>query len=153
MFVDGVSIPDSASFQQAAILRAGPGKRLPDPTNPLIVLRDGRPAIGSSSIGAGLHPNTIGSLINALDFGMNPGEANAAPELLNRDSEGRAQFLAGQFQAATLEALKRMGLDYREVSDFDEILPSKGWWVGVSIDPATGVRQGTGSTKGTALAY
>ncbi len=153
IFVDGVSIPDSASFQQAAVLKAGPGNRLPDPTNPLIVLRDGKPVIGSSSIGAGLHPKTISSLVNVLDFGMNPGEANAAPELLNPASDGRMKFLKGQIRPEVLKALKAKGLDYVEVSDFMDILSAKGWWVGAAIDPKTGARQGTGSVPETAIAY
>src|SRR5262249_12693405 len=43
LFVGGISIPDSAAFQQAAMKEAGPGKRLPDPMCPLIVLHAGRP--------------------------------------------------------------------------------------------------------------
>ena len=52
IMVDGISIPDSAWFQQKQILRAGPGNRLPDPTNPCIITRDGKPFLGSSSIGS-----------------------------------------------------------------------------------------------------
>ena len=43
IFVDGVSIPDSASFQQRQIADVGAGVRLPDPSNPLIVLREANP--------------------------------------------------------------------------------------------------------------
>jgi gamma-glutamyltranspeptidase / glutathione hydrolase len=47
IFVDGISIPDSAVFQQRAILNAGPGMRLPESTNPLIVLKNGKPLLAS----------------------------------------------------------------------------------------------------------
>jgi gamma-glutamyltranspeptidase/glutathione hydrolase len=43
IFVDGVSIPDSATFQQLQIARIKPGDRLPDTTNPVIVLKNDKP--------------------------------------------------------------------------------------------------------------
>src|SRR5262249_51497305 len=46
LFVDGVSIPDSARFQGEEIARAGPGNRLPNGMSPLIVCRDGKPVLG-----------------------------------------------------------------------------------------------------------
>ncbi len=70
IFVDGVSIPDSASFQQSLIARIKPGDRLPDTTNPVIVLKDGKPYLASSCIGSALHQNTMSNLVNVLDFGM-----------------------------------------------------------------------------------
>src|SRR5262249_26842531 len=42
LFVDGVSIPDSASLQQPLVSNAGPGKRLPDTINTVIVLKAGK---------------------------------------------------------------------------------------------------------------
>src|SRR5215510_12141290 len=43
IFVDGISIPDSASFQQSQIARIKPGDRLPEGTNPVIVLKNDKP--------------------------------------------------------------------------------------------------------------
>jgi hypothetical protein len=40
IFVDGISIPDSATFQQPVIAKLKPGDRLPDTTNPVIVLKN-----------------------------------------------------------------------------------------------------------------
>src|ERR1017187_3435382 len=45
----------SAVFQQRPILDAGPGMRLPESTNPLIVLKGGKPELASVAIGSGLH--------------------------------------------------------------------------------------------------
>jgi len=42
IFVDGVSVPDPAAFQQRLISQTGPGKRLPDLTEPLIIAKDGK---------------------------------------------------------------------------------------------------------------
>jgi gamma-glutamyltranspeptidase / glutathione hydrolase len=49
IFVDGVSIPDSATFQQGAIAGAGPGSRLPDTTNLVLVLREAEPVLASAA--------------------------------------------------------------------------------------------------------
>src|SRR5262249_37519229 len=83
IFVDGVSIPDSASFQQVEIAQAGPGNRLPDVMNPVMVTKDGQPKLASACIGASLHETTIQHLVSVLDFGMAPHEAVDAPVFLN----------------------------------------------------------------------
>jgi gamma-glutamyltranspeptidase/glutathione hydrolase len=74
--VDGITIPDAASFQQtaiqAAIHAAGQGARLPDPINPVLVLKGGKPVLGASSIGSGLYEFTVQGLVNILDYGMGP---------------------------------------------------------------------------------
>src|SRR4030095_16228531 len=62
IFVDGISIPDSANFQQQMIARTGPGKRLPETTNPLIVLKDGKPVLASTAVGSGLHQAMLQNL-------------------------------------------------------------------------------------------
>src|SRR5215510_1927980 len=70
IFVDGISIPDSASFQQSQIARIKPGDRLPETTNPVIVLKNEKPYLASSSVGSALHQTTMSNLVNVLDFGM-----------------------------------------------------------------------------------
>src|SRR5215475_2328899 len=70
IFVDGVSIPDSATYQQSQIARIKPGDRLPDTTNPVIVLKNDKPYLASSCTGSALHQNTMSNLVNVLDFGM-----------------------------------------------------------------------------------
>jgi gamma-glutamyltranspeptidase/glutathione hydrolase len=79
LFVDGVSIPDSASFQQQEIARAGRGNRLPDAMNPVVVTRSGKPVFTSASIGSSLHEITIQGLVNVLDLEMPAGAAACAP--------------------------------------------------------------------------
>src|SRR5262249_6947888 len=72
IFVDGVSIPDSACFQQEAIKQVGAGIRLPDPMNPHIVLKNSKPILASSCMGDSLHEIAIQNLVSILDFGMQP---------------------------------------------------------------------------------
>src|SRR5262249_21624383 len=63
IFVDGVSIPDSAAVQQSQIARIKPGDRLPETTNPVIVLKNDKPYLASSCIGSALHQTTMSNLV------------------------------------------------------------------------------------------
>ena len=143
--VDGICVPDSAGFQQAQIAAAGPGARLPDPTNPALVLRDGKPVLASSSIGAGLHPHTLQRLVAVLDQGLDPAAAMAVPalHLAAWDEQGAAtaQVSQGAFDAQLLEDVRALGQPIREL-DGGAVLAATGYWVGIRIDPASGRLEG-----------
>jgi gamma-glutamyltranspeptidase/glutathione hydrolase len=68
--VGGISIPDSAGFQQALLSTVKPGDYMPNVTNPNIVLRNGKPVLVSSSIGTGLIQTTLQCLHAFLALGM-----------------------------------------------------------------------------------
>jgi gamma-glutamyltranspeptidase/glutathione hydrolase len=149
--IDGVSIPDAASFQQAvmkaAIDRAGPGARLPDPTNPVMVLKDGRPVIGGSSIGAGLFPATIQSLVYLLDFGLGPQAAVDAPQFIGSAgyATGRERFSivvpANVFPDSVLAQVRALGQPIAVGPG-----TGAGTWTVAMIDPVTHrLRAGTHS--------
>ena len=82
LFIGGVSVPDSASFQQAEIAQAGPGHRLPDLMNPILLTRNGQPALAAVCVGASLHEMMIQCLISLIDFEMPLDRAGAAPFFL-----------------------------------------------------------------------
>jgi gamma-glutamyltranspeptidase/glutathione hydrolase len=140
--VDGVSIPDAASFQQAVmkatIARMGPGARLPDPTNPVIVLRDGKAIAGGSSIGSGLFPATIQSLAYLLEFGLGPQAAVDSPQIIGTAGYGsqRERFTAaalpGVFEESILARVRELG---QPVTVGQGTGP--GTWVVATIDPVT----------------
>jgi len=145
IFVDGVSIPDSAAYQQEAIATAGPGARLPDPTNPLLVLRKGRPVLVSSSIGGGLHQETLQCLSWVLDGGRSPGAAIDEPSFLlpafGAFGRTTGQVSKGEFDTELLEATRELG------QPIDEVGPeiqggARGYWIGIRIDPETGALEG-----------
>jgi gamma-glutamyltranspeptidase len=109
LFVGGISIPDAGAFQQAAILETGAGKRLPESMCPLIVLKDDKPVLGSSAIGAGLHQQTLQVLTSVLDFGMDPEAAVEQPAFLMADfaaSPPLAQVERGKFDGKLLDAVR-----------------------------------------------
>ena len=68
--IDGVIIPDSAAHQQEMMAAAGAGNRLPDPTNPVIILRDGVPSCCCNNwTGA---PEGLPRLLTMLDADLLP---------------------------------------------------------------------------------
>ncbi len=147
IFVAGVSIPDSASFQQEAIKQAGPGNRIPDPMTPLIVTRAGKPILATSVIGAGLHQRNVQVLANIFDFGIDAQSAVDAPALLAPEwSENRSvtRVGAGSFDPVVLEGVRKLGHEVK-------VLPRPGcqafagFWVGIEIDPKTGHLRGAGT--------
>jgi gamma-glutamyltranspeptidase/glutathione hydrolase len=158
IFVDGVSIPDSAVFQQALIARTGPGRRLPDPTEPLIVARDGQPVAALASIGAGLHQKTVATLLNLIDFGMDIKAAVDEPSMhipaYGSTGIGAQQVFEGDFCNHLLSDVRELGLGVIEVPNTWQTRAPRGYVIGASID-AEGVRRGvaTDTANGRALAY
>ena len=145
IFVGGVSIPNSAAFQQKTIQEAGPGKRLPNAINPLIVFQADRPVLACSATGRGHFEKTILTVVNILDFGMNPKSAVDAPYLFAPDLTSESLSVQpigeGDFEQRLLDDLVAKGLRIR-------IIPAQirgrmiGLWSGIQIDPNTGLLKG-----------
>ena len=120
IFIDGVSIPDSASFQQYSILKAGPGNRLPDPLCPGIIFKDNKPYMGFSSIGNGLFEQSFISLMSVLDFNATPQEAIDQPYIgyINLDKDGKKfrTLEPNKFSVELINELKEKGVNIEENS-------------------------------------
>lgn len=152
IFVDGVSIADPAASQQQLILETGPGKRLPDGMEPLIISRDGKPFIALASIGGGLHQATNSVLFNIMDFNMDLKEAINAPSLHTPKflASGAIipQVYSADFSHELLAGVKELGLEV-------EVMPytggSPGWVIGAMIDP-DGLRKAVPSLRGNGVA-
>jgi gamma-glutamyltranspeptidase/glutathione hydrolase len=153
-----VSVPDSASFQQLLISQVGPGVRLPDPTEPLIITKDGEPVAALSSIGSGLHQKTIATLMNFIDFGMGIKDAVDEPSWhLPAFSDlglGAQQVFEGDFCNHLLEGVREMGLEVNEVGKGMESRAPRGYVIGASVD-ADGAKKAvaTDTVNGRAVAY
>jgi gamma-glutamyltranspeptidase/glutathione hydrolase len=128
IFIDGISIPDAASFQPREIAKAGPGHRLPNGMNPILILRDGKPVLGSSAVGGGLHYKTLQTLANILEFNMDPQTAVDTPAFLPNGVE------EGTFDPKVLKAVQALGMKVKILSR-SQIQP--GYWVGLQIDPTS----------------
>lgn len=143
LFVDGISIPDSAAFQGADIQKAGPGNRLPNGMSPLIVCRDGKPVLGSAATGGGLHAKTLMVLACILDFAMDPQSAVDTPSIVGWNP---GEVEVDTFSNQLLDELRKMGQKI-EIASPQKANMSRGYWVGAQIDPKTGRMRG-GVTRG-----
>jgi gamma-glutamyltranspeptidase/glutathione hydrolase len=141
IFVNGVSIPDSASFQQQAIASIPPGSRLPATIHPGIALKDNKVALGFGSTGSGSGTRSLAALLSVLGHGMTPQQAIDAPALGSFvlvpgvPPELAMTVGEGDFSDAYLKTLEDLG---------QATTPSnvtRGYWLGVWIDPRTGLRR------------
>jgi gamma-glutamyltranspeptidase/glutathione hydrolase len=142
--VDGVSIANNGASAQEFIAKVGPGARLPDSTNPVIVLKNGKPFLATSCIGS-IHIATLQSIYNVLDFNMDPQTAVEMPYFFApalHPSEYNKQTVGeGVFAAEILEAVRAMGQEIKVLSPEEQWL-QLGGWVGIKIDPDTGKLKG-----------
>ena len=144
IIVDGVSIGDPLVNQKAIVAKAGPGNRLPDPTEAGIVMKDGEPVLAFSSMAMGLHQETFQSMTNVLGFGMSPKEALDAPsifmpqiDVVGGDPSAVTQIIRvmdGEFPDEVLEAT---GLPVKKIPA-EERRFAQGLWVGIARDPESG---------------
>jgi gamma-glutamyltranspeptidase/glutathione hydrolase len=155
IFVDGISIPDAADYQQAAIARTEPGGRLADSTIPVIALRDKRPVLASATIGGyGLLDVTLQNLINVLDLGMDPQASVDRPNFHGPfwgfDAHGPAhgeptkEVLDRGFPDSVINGLKKRGQGVYVGADAGM---QTGYWIGIQIDPKNGALSGGASRR------
>lgn len=156
LFVDGISIPDSAAVQPHIVGRVGPGARLPNLTNPSLVTKDGAVVLGSACIGSSLHENMVLALIDVLDHGMTPAESARAPKfwgpIWRRDPVGPPSahptaVSAGTFDEELLRRVEARGQSIERLGAGDRGLRTS-VWLGIQIDPATGRRRAGMSIHG-----
>jgi gamma-glutamyltranspeptidase / glutathione hydrolase len=140
IFVDGISIPDSAAIQQALIASLKPGDRLPEYTFPLIVLKNDKPYLASSSIGAAaVIPVTMSNLVNVLDFSMDPKKSIGTPNFRGPLSLSltNEELVDGDIAKNIVEAVIAKGQPIKLLSK-KEAGNYPGYWVAIQIDQKTG---------------
>jgi len=141
IFVNGVSIPDSASFQQKTIASLPPGSRLPATTHPGIAVKGKKVVLGFGSAGTGSSTRSIAALLSVLGHGMTPQQAIDAPALGSFEfvpgvpPELAATVGEGDFSETFLKSLEDLGQITKPSN------ATRGYWLGVSIDQKTGLRR------------
>jgi gamma-glutamyltranspeptidase/glutathione hydrolase len=155
--VDGISIGDPASFQQAQIKEAGPGRRLPDPTETGLVLDQGKPVLAFASMGAGLHQRTFQGIQNFTVYHMTVDQAIDAPDFflptMSKEAGGYVVTVpSGRFPKSVLEGT---GLKFEEIGSDNARFGGEGVWVAISRDPVTGELRAASHNRSNsaALAY
>ena len=127
IFVDGVSIPDSASSQQILLAQIPPGDPLPNPLNPCIALADGAPVLAGATVGNVVY-SQFHRLVAVLGLGMPPADAVETPMVSGWAFDEIVE--PGTFDQAVLEEAAALGTPIT-VTD-DDMPPA---WVGVAHDP------------------
>jgi gamma-glutamyltranspeptidase/glutathione hydrolase len=141
IFIDGISIPDPACFQQALIEKVGPGKRLPTETVPGLIMKNEKPVLGFACIGGGAINQTFISLLNILDFNMTPQESVEKP--------GIGDFLFTKDKLClTLEPMKFNDSLVYQAEKYNANFYETGsvmsvFWTGLYINTETGKLEGT----------
>ena len=155
--IDGISIGDPGSFQQAQIAQVGPGKPLPDPTETGLLVKDGKPVLAFASMGSGLHQRTFQALLNVAVFGMTVDQAIDAPDfffptLSPKDGGYLIAVPKGRFPKSVLD---EAGYGYVEYEAERSRFGGEGVWVGISRDPKTGLLRAASHNRSNsaALAY
>jgi len=148
IFVDGVSIPDSARIQRDAVAKAGPGSRLPDPGCPLLVLHGGKPVLASAATGYAIPAVMFGHVLDFVDSATKPLPSLQMPYPRGRRvhpaTRAEAQeevFGEGDLSTATIERLRAQGLSIA----IGRRLEQASEWVGIAIDASSGTLSGAAS--------
>jgi gamma-glutamyltranspeptidase/glutathione hydrolase len=146
--VDGIPIPDSASFQQAALAAIKPGDRVPHRIIDTIAFEGDKPVLATGSIGSSLVPESIRVLVCVLGQHQDLAMVMRAPPLLSNVGMSVIERPAWQlpvpfpsdgYSPDFREKLKPLGL---VLSDVPSAVVSslRGTLAAVSIDPKTGRR-------------
>jgi gamma-glutamyltranspeptidase/glutathione hydrolase len=138
--VDGITIGDPASFQQAQIAATQPGGRLASPTETGVLFRDGQAVLGFASMGSGLHQRTFLGLMGVTQYGFTVDEAINAPDFFYPRIDPTTfqttfRVIEGGFPS---EVLDGTGYAYEEVELGQVRFGGEGIWVAISRDPETG---------------
>ncbi len=152
--IDGISIGDPGSYQQALIARIKPGSRLPAPTETGILFKNGQPVLGFASMGSGLHQRTFQCLLNITRFGMTVDEAINTPDFFLPGADPKAGTLTvyvpkGKFSKAVLDEL---GYAYKEFAAGESRFGGEGLWVGISRDPKNGTLRAASHNRNNSAA-
>jgi gamma-glutamyltranspeptidase/glutathione hydrolase len=150
--VDGIAIPDPATFQQSALARLAPGAHLPMPINPAVALRDGRPVLACSSMGAGMHAVAVQQLNSMLRLGADIYTAVGQPLIHAKDIDVDASIAArvadldptqpvsravdDRFDPALLDAVRERGQLISARAKSDPTLP-RGYWGAIATGDTT----------------
>jgi gamma-glutamyltranspeptidase / glutathione hydrolase len=131
IFIDGISIPDSASFQQQQLTRVKPGERLPDPLSPVIGVKNGKPVFASGAIGSALHEATVQSIINVFDLNLDPKQSvdrSMFHGISQRNFKGQ-EITKGEFCKSVLSDVQEKG---QPLDISDDAAP--GFWLGARFN-------------------
>ena len=146
--VDGIPIPDSASFLQVALAKIHSGDGVPHRIIGTIVFEGDTPVLATGSIGSSLVPKSLGVLLGMLGQHQDLATLMRAPPLLSNISMSVIERPAwqlpvpiplGAYSPDLIAKLKQLGLVLDEIPS-TTVAGLRGTLAAVSIDPKTGQR-------------
>jgi gamma-glutamyltranspeptidase len=99
---------------------------------PLLMVREEKPVLGSSTTGGGLHPKHLQGLLNLLDFDMDPQTAVDTPAFVGHGSDVEHDTL----DPKVLDGVRKLGMKISVQSSMETAM-TRGYWVGIQIDPVS----------------
>ncbi|MEE8526606.1 MAG: hypothetical protein V3T72_21935 [Thermoanaerobaculia bacterium] len=123
-------------------------------------MKDGKPVLASSSVGRALHGKAMQNVINMVVYGMDPRASLLAPQFFgpeyDLDENGRPPIYkqrlpTGVFDEEVLARLREMGQEIVLRPAADRV--GVGFWVGLRIDPDSGLVEASASSGGHAVSY
>lgn len=153
IIVQGVAIPNFGGRLKVFLKNAGAGNKTGSVFNPIIVMKDKKPYIGSVSINASLYEKSSIALYNMLEFGMDLQQAQNMPNPLYSDTAEmiNAEYIIEKdFKKKLLDELKSKGIIIMDAgqnsllkqaafSGYDRI---DGLWVAAQADYEAGCNRG-----------
>lgn len=149
-YVDGVSVPGPAGYQQGYIRQVGPGKPLPTMVPNTIGLKNGRPVLATAAAGTALHQETLKVITNLVDYGKAGRESIQAPSFVEpyypettgvMDSD--EIVLTGDYAPEFLDAVRAKGMEVTEVAQ------QGSGGASVNIEPRRGADTPTSAAAGS----
>ena len=134
--VDGIAL----NTAHDVALDAPPGTRAIDGLNPVLVFKNGTPLIAASFFSSGLHAAGFQTLLNLIDYKMNPQQAIGSPRFGPPTSYKPLQMvLDKRFPADWISNYAKQGIVLSQPEGFVDT----GMAMVIAIDPATDLRSGS----------
>lgn len=144
--VDGIPIPDSASFQQDRLASIKPGERLPHEIIDTIIFSGDKPVLATAAIGASLVPESLRVLLGVLGQKQSLQTVMAEPPLIAHLSVSPERLEAiplsiplGAYTEDFVAQAKAAAISLQEIPQ-ETTAGLRGTLAVVAIDPQTGHR-------------
>jgi gamma-glutamyltranspeptidase/glutathione hydrolase len=136
IFVDGISIPDAGSMRQPEMKLRGPGQYLSDAMAPLLLIKDGRPFLGSGSPGMSIRELSLQHVQSIVHDRLDPARAIARRTFYAPGAAFCQRILFDDFPASFIRAVEQKGLCLERAQR------SEDYWTGILFDPGRGLLGG-----------
>ena len=138
-FNAGPGLTDASGLVGTAPNLAAPGKRMLSSMTPTIVVRNGRAYFVTGSPGGRTIPSTVLlTLLNTIDFGMNPQEAIDAPRFNHQWLPDVIRYERHGLSADVVEALRARGHAVEAIGGWG----GQGVAQAILVDPTEGLLEG-----------